>query len=78
MIKGMDRSAKGNSLVIHLYDGDFHDPGLPMCMRGWNRDNNTSYSIFRNRMSKRGLCKICELRAAKGLKGIQSKNIPKE
>lgn len=57
----------------HLYKGSYANPGLPMCVRGWNRDWGTSYSIFRGCVGKLGVCQVCERRAEKGLPGIDSK-----
>jgi len=48
--------------VAHLYKGTFNDPGDPMCKRGWNR-KEYGYSIWRNVIGRRGLCKICLRRA---------------
>ena len=59
--------------ISHLYKGDFSDPGLPMCRKGWNRDNGESYSIWRGNMGKRGVCKTCLKRARAGLDGIEVK-----
>ena len=53
--------------IAHLYKGDFSNPGLPMCRKGWNRDGGVSYSIWRNNVGKKGICKICLRRALKGL-----------
>jgi hypothetical protein len=57
----------------HLYKGDFNDPGLPMCHRGWNRDEGESYSIWRKNYGIEGLCQTCLSRARQGLDGIKSK-----
>ncbi len=62
-----------NPNISHLYKGDFHDPGLPMCARGWNRDNGQSYSIWRGNMGKSGVCKTCLKRARAGLDGVEVK-----
>lgn len=56
--------------LAHLYKGDFSDPGLPMCKRGFNRDNGTSYSIWRNNLGEDGVCKVCLRRARKGFNGL--------
>jgi len=56
--------------IAHLYKGDFSDPGLPMCKRGFNRDNGYSYSIWRNNVGVNGICSICLRRARKGLDGL--------
>lgn len=62
-----------NPRLAHLYKGTFDEPGLPMCRRGWNRDGGQSYSIWRNNVGDRGICKICERRAQKGLDGVEPK-----
>lgn len=60
--------------LAHLYKGDFSDPGLPMCRRGWNRDDGESYSIWRGNMGKNGICKVCLRRARAGLQGVPAHN----
>lgn len=72
-ITGLGRDYPAPKLA-HLYEGTFDEPGNPMCVRGWNRDNGTSYSIWRNNMGERGVCLICLRRARKGLKGVPPKN----
>lgn len=59
--------------ISHLYKGDYADPGQPMCLRGWNRDEGTSYSIWRGNMGNDGICKVCLRRARAGLAGVPSK-----
>ena len=59
--------------IAHLYKGTITDPGLPMCLRGWNRGNRTAYSIWRNNFGVNGVCSICLRRARKGLNGVSSK-----
>ena len=69
-------------MVTHLYKGSFSEPGFPMCNRGWQRkqyDKNGKiddyeYSIFRNNISNKGICKICLKRANSGLKPIEEPN----
>ena len=61
-IYGVDRSENAEIRKTHLYDGNFSEPGLPLCKYGWNRPNFGSYSIWRNRISERGICKICKKR----------------
>lgn len=56
--------------ISHLYRGDFSEPGLPMCLKGWNRDGGESYSIWRNNMGDGGVCAVCLRRARKGLEGV--------
>ena len=67
----MSRCTDGNKRVSHLYKGDFSNPGYPMCKNGWNRDNGESYSIFRNNISKKGVCKVCLRRAKLNLNSIE-------
>lgn len=67
-IVGMSRKGNGDRVVSHLYKGDFHDPGLPMCRHGWN--DGDSYSIFRENISAKGICKVCMRRAEAGLDGV--------
>jgi hypothetical protein len=54
--------------ISHLYEGTFHDPGNPMCKRGWNREDG--YSIWRGNIGKGGICKTCMKRAKLGLQGV--------
>lgn len=72
-IAGQSRDHNDDHRVTHLYKGDFGSPGLPMCARGWNRDNGTSYSIWRGNISPAGICRVCERRALKGLDGVPAK-----
>lgn len=71
-IEGMDRGDAGERRVSHLYKGDFNDPGLPMCQRGWNRGED-GYSIFRGVQSPKGTCAICLRRAIGGNEGVVNK-----
>ena len=59
--------------IAHVYEGTFSDPGNPMCRRGYNRDDGTRYSIWRNNDGEYGVCLICIRRAKKGLKGVLPK-----
>jgi hypothetical protein len=78
-ITGVFRGDNGENMVTHLYDGDFSNPGYPMCSRGWNRKwydkdgkiEDYEYSIFRNNISNVGICKVCLKRAEKGLQSIK-------
>lgn len=78
-VTGVFKGDNGNNMVTHLYNGTFSDPGFPMCSRGWQRkyyDENGKledyeYSIFRNNISSKGICKICIKRAKKNLKPIE-------
>lgn len=56
--------------LAHLYKGDFADPGLPMCRRGWNRGED-GYSIWRGNIGKKGICKVCMKRAQAGKDGVE-------
>lgn len=58
-----------NNHVAHLYKGNFSDPGDPMCKRGWNR-GKYGYSIWRNVVGRKGICKICLRRALEGKEPI--------
>lgn len=72
-IAGMDRSNEGSRIVTHLYKGNFNDPGLPMCVRGWNRASGMEYSIFRGNISDAGICRICLRRALAGRDGVEAR-----
>lgn len=67
-IPGMFRGDNGESQVTHLYEGTFSDVGNPMCQNGWHYGD--SYSIFRNNVSKKGICKVCLRRARLNLYGV--------
>lgn len=60
--------------ISHLYKGDFADPGLPMCLRGWNRYNHTEYSIWRGNIGEGGICKVCLRRALQGKEGVEGRS----
>jgi hypothetical protein len=74
-ITGVFRGDNGNNMVTHLYTGSFEIPDYPMCSRGWQRkqfDKNGKledweFSIFRNNLTNKGICKICQKRAEKDL-----------
>ena len=70
-ITGLGRDVP-NPPLAHLYKGDFTDPGKPMCRYGWNRDDGTSYSIWRGNVGRKGICRICMRRARAGLPPIES------
>lgn len=78
-VTGVFRGDDGDKMVTHLYLGDFSNPGFPMCSRGWQRKfydsegklKDYEYSIFRNNVSERGICKICLRRAESQLKPIE-------
>lgn len=60
----------------HLYKGHFSDLGLPMCRYGWNR-KEYGWSIWRNNVGDKGICKICIRRAQAGLEGVPNPYIKK-
>jgi hypothetical protein len=59
--------------LAHLYKGDFSEPGLPMCPKGWNRDNGESYSIWRGNVGRDGVCRTCMKRAEAGRDGFHAR-----
>ncbi len=70
-VVGLDRDTDSDTRKrSHLYKGDYRDPGLPMCSRGWNR-KSAGYSIWRGNYGL-GVCKICLRRAEKGLDGVEN------
>ncbi len=70
-LTGHDRNE--DNVVTHIYKGNFSDPGLPMCVRGWNRSSGEGYSIFRGNVGNVGLCKVCVRRTLAGKDGVQSR-----
>lgn len=67
-ILGLDRSPNAEyRFVSHIYKGTFHNPEKPMCKKGWNRDDGTGFSIWRNNLGL-GICKICLKNTLKALK----------
>lgn len=62
-----------DNALTHLYIGDFNNVGKPMCNYGYN-DPFGGYSILRNRVGKKGLCKKCLDRAKNGLEGVEPKS----
>ena len=70
-ILGQDRNDM--NLVTHIYKGDFNDPGLPMCVRGWNRSDGEGYSIFRGNVGDVGVCRVCVRRMLQGKDGVPSR-----
>jgi len=82
-ITGVFRGDNGENMVTHLYTGTFSDVGFPMCSLGWQRkyfdkEGNLidwEFSIFRNNISHKGICKICQRRAEKGLPPIEKPNV---
>jgi len=81
-ITGVFRGDNGENKVTHLYQGDMTDSGFPMCSRGWQRKyydesgnlEDWEYSIFRNNISKAGICKVCLKRAYANLKPLEKPN----
>lgn len=70
-VLGQDRNDM--NVVTHIYKGDFNDPGLPMCARGWNRANGKEYSIFRGNVGNVDVCRVCIRRMCAGKPGIKSR-----
>lgn len=78
-VTGVFRGDNGQNMVTHLYQGNFSEPGFPMCSRGWNRKwfdekgeiEDWEYSIFRNNISSPGICKVCFRRALEGKSPIE-------
>lgn len=57
-ITGMNRSVTWtDSLVAHIYRGTFNEPENGLCKK--SMDENGGYSIFRNNIGRKGICKIC-------------------
>lgn len=69
MIEGQDRN--DSNVVAHLYAGDFANPGLPYCVRGWNRSDGSRYSIFRGVVGDAGICAVCQRRYQAGLAPVE-------
>src|SRR4030042_3787208 len=59
-ITGLARGSPNpqHDCVAHLYKGTFNNPGNPMCKYGWNK-KEYGYSIWRNNIGRKGICKIC-------------------
>jgi len=66
-----EKDKDGNYLIM--------SPIEPLCQWGWNRfdglytwdrkkHKGNGYSIFRNNISKRGICKICERKVLEEIK----------
>lgn len=62
--------------LAHLYKGTFSDPGYPMCLYGWNRDDGESYSIWRGNVGRKGICLICMRRALENKPPIEAAATP--
>jgi len=57
-ITGMDRSKDWlDSLSAHIYAGTFDAPEYGLCKR--SMDSGGGFSIFRNNVGRKGICKIC-------------------
>lgn len=69
-VSGMGRLEHQEFQKTHLYKGTFDQPGMPMCMKGYNDGTGKGYSIFRNIVSAGGICKVCIRRAEEGLRGF--------
>ncbi len=67
-IPGMFRGDGGEKQVTHLYEAPLDNPNNPMCAKGWHYGDH--YSIFRNVVSKKGICKVCLRRAKLNLPGV--------
>lgn len=69
-VPGMGRNPGEQYGRSHLYyvtdDWDYE----PMCGYGWNRSNGEAFSIFRGHIAMRGICKFCQKRADKKLRGV--------
>jgi hypothetical protein len=68
-ITGMDRSKDDShklNKVAHIYRGSFYEPGDGMCKRSMGKDGY--YSIWRNNVGDKGICKICLRNVHKELK----------
>ena len=65
-ITGVDRNNPDEARA-HLYAETADGHLWPMCDYGWNRSGGDRFSILRGWTSARGLCRICQRRAAAGL-----------
>lgn len=85
-ITGVFRGEGGQDKVTHLYAGTFANPGNPMCSRGWQRrwyDESGKlidweYSIFRNNISRKGICQVCLRRAMNGMSPIEKPRVKRK
>jgi hypothetical protein len=73
-VTGLDRSTKwggrvGDHMVAHLFDGDFGEPGKPLCRAAY--DKWGGWSIWRNNVGAKGICKVCKRRADQGADGVE-------
>jgi hypothetical protein len=56
-IIGVDRKSYRETLVSHIYKGSFENPEYGLCK--WSMDKYGGFSIFRNIVGKKGICKLC-------------------
>lgn len=57
-ITGMDRSVDyTEGLVAHIYRGTFDEPTEGLC--AYSMDKDGYFSIFRNNVGRKGVCRIC-------------------
>jgi len=68
-ISGVDRN-NPDEARSHLYALTEAGNLWPMCDYGWNRSSGARFSILRGWGSALGACKVCEKRAAQGLRPI--------
>ena len=65
-ITGMDRSKNWvDQLVAHIYAGSFNEPEYGLCK--WSMTETGYFSIFRNNVGRKGICKICLKKLEKSL-----------
>jgi len=64
---------EGEGKISHMYarydNGDY----LPMCRKGWNRDDGGKFSILRGHHGTKGLCKTCKKCTDAKLEGVEAK-----
>lgn len=71
-VPGLERDPTAHKRFrSHLYDGDHSDPGKPLCLRGYNRQED-GWSIWRGNIGEKGICKTCKKRADLGLDGVEN------
>lgn len=67
-ITGMDRSVDWTeSLVAHIYRGEFDAPTEGLC--AYSMDEDGYFSIFRNNIGRKGVCRICLKKLMKEING---------
>lgn len=73
-LPGMGRNDGEESLVTHLYEykGTISNILGPMCRKGWNRSDGSGFSILRNNVSNKGICRTCQKRAGENLPFVES------